>query len=572
MSEQALSVAELILSHLAREGVTSAFGIPGGSATPLFDAAVRSEGLRLVGARHESGAAFMAAGYARMSGRVGACLLTTGPGATNALTGVCAARADGLPMLVVTAQAASTSAARLPLQDSSWDGVDTVAIFKPACKLSAALVEPKGAGAVVRHALRAAMTGRRGPVHLSVPTDVLAMPSGGDVLWPSEYRPIARCVDLSAAREAARLLARARRPAILAGSGVALAEAQPELMEVAELLGAATATTPKGKGVFPEDHYLSLRVFGMAGSPWAEQYLLSGECDVLLVVGSSMHEVSTQGWDRRLRPSCGLIQADVDPGTIGRSYPVDVALVGDAKAALKEVARQLRRLLRHGPDRAGGEVELWKRSRAAVLPVPAEDGGARGLKPQTVARELDAAAPHDAVIVLDVGSHALWAVHHMTARGRRVFSHNWGQFASMGYAASAVGAKLARPDLPVVAVVGDGGFAMTGMEVSTAVTERVPVVWVVFNDGRLGTVHHGQRLQYGRHAATEFAAFDAAGVAEALGATGFRVRRPGETAAALKAALACKGPAVVDVRVDPEEPPPIHSRVKLLRAAGAVAA
>lgn len=566
------TVAGFLLAQLAREGVEAAFGIPGGSATPLFDAVARQSAIRLVPARHEAGAAFMAGGYARLSGRPGLCLLTTGPGATNALTAVCAARADGVPLVVLTAQAALASAARGPLQDSTWDGIDTVAMYAPACKLSAAVQDPRTAGAVLRQALRAAMTGRRGPVHLSVPTDVSAAACPDEPMWPHEYRVASRGVDRSAVRAAAKVLAEARHPAILAGSGTVRSEAEPELLELAELLEAPVATTPKAKGAFPETHPLSLRVFGMAGSPWSEDFLLEGSCDAVFVIGSSLHEVSTLGWDRRLRPAQGsLLHLDIEPATIGRNYPADVGLVGDAKATLRELLVELRPLVGHGPRVGQAELVSWKRSRPAVLHAAKESSDEVPLKPQRVARELDEAIPGDAVIVLDVGSHALWALHHMTAGEGRSFVHNWGQFASMGFCASAIGAKIARPERPVVAVVGDGGFAMTGMEVSTAVSCGVPVVWIVFNDARLGTVYHGQRLQYGLASGSEFARFDAAGVAEALGARAFRVSEPGGVARAVEEALSCGGPAVVDVRVDADEPPPILSRVMALRAAGALA-
>lgn len=566
------TVASLLLAQLAREGVEAAFGIPGGSATPLFDAIARQSAVRLIPARHESGAAFMAAGYARLSGRPGLCLLTSGPGATNALTAVCAARADGIPLVVLTAQASLASAARGPLQDSTWDGIDTVAMYAPACKVSAAIVDPRAAGAILRQAVRAAMTGRRGPVHLSIPTDVLAALCQEEPMWPHSFRVASRCVDRSAVRAAAKVLAQARRPALLAGSGAVRSEAEPELLELAELLEAPVATTPKAKGAFPETHPLSLRVFGMAGSPWAEDYLLKGDCDAVFVIGSSLHEVSTLGWDRRLRPSKGsLLHLDIEPATIGRNYPADVGLVGDAKATLRELLVELRPLMGHGPRRGQAELEAWKRGRPHALHADKEASDEVPLKPQRVAKELDEAIPKDAAIVLDVGSHALWAVHHMTACEGRAFVHNWGQFASMGFGASAIGVKIARPGRPVVAIVGDGGFAMTGMEVSTAVSCGVPVVWVVFNDARLGTVYHGQRLQYGLASGSEFARFDAAGVAEALGARAFRVSEPGGVAQAVRQALLCGGPAVVDVRVDADEPPPILSRVMALRAAGALA-
>ena len=563
-----VSVARLILEQLKREGVRTIFGIPGGPATPLFDALHGDAGLRLVAPRHEAGAAFMALGDARVTGRVGVCLLTTGPGATNAITAVAAAKTDGLPVLVLTAQVATSAFGKGSLQDSTESGVDTVALFRPITKMSAMLANPAGAGGLLRQALRTAMTGRRGPVHLSIPTDLMRRPSTGGVLAPALYRSEPRLFDREAVRRCAQLLLEARRPAILAGHGVNLAGAQAELLELAESLSIPVATTPKGKGAFPETHPLSLRVFGLASSPLSERYLLSEGADVLLVLGSSLHENSTSGWDPRL--GAGLVmQQDIDPTVIGRNYPVTVALAGDAKTTLCELLFELRRRLARGVEPQAGARGAFARFKAGVpafLDSSAMTSDAVPIKPQRLMNELDAAIPEDALIFLDVGNNTLWATHYMSATGRNVFVHNWGEFAAMGYGvAAAVGGKLAAPRRPVIAVVGDGGFAMAGMEVSTAVTENVPVVWVVLNDARLNAVHHGQTLQYaGRTIGTEFRRMDVAGVASALGAWARRVTRPGDIGPAVAAALASGRPAVVDVRIDADEVPPIHSRVRSL--------
>ncbi len=551
------------------EGVRTIYGIPGGPVTPLFDALHGDAGLRLVAPRHEAGAAFMALGDARVSGRIGVCLLTTGPGATNAITAVAAAKADGLPVLVLTAQVATSAFGKGSLQDSTENGVDTVALFRPITKLSAMLVNPAGAGGLLRQALRTALTGRRGPVHMSIPTDLMRRPAAGVPLAPSQYRSEPRLFDREAVRRCAQELLAARRPAVLAGHGVNLAGAQPELLELAELLSMPVATTPKGKGAFPETHPLSLRVFGLASSPLAERYLLCEGVDALLVLGSSLHENSTSGWDARLGEGAVVMQQDIEPAMIGRNYPVAIALGGDAKTTLRELLFELRRRLARGEAGQDGALQAFARFKAGVPAFlnPAEmESDAVPMKPQRLMRELDAALPADALVFVDVGNNTLWATHYLSATGRNAFIHNWGEFAAMGYGvAAAVGGKLAAPRRPVIAVVGDGGFAMAGMEVSTAVTENVPVVWVVLNDARLNAVHHGQTLQYaGRTMGTEFRRMDVAGVAEALGAWARRVRRPDDIASAVADALASGRPSVIDVRIDADEVPPIHSRVRSL--------
>lgn len=563
------TVAWLALEYLKAEGVQAVFGIPGGPATPLFDALYHEPGIRTIAPRHEAGAAFMALGYARATGRLGACVLTTGPGATNAVTAVAAAKSDSVPMLVLTAQVSTSAFGKGSLQDSTESGVDTVSLLRPVTKMSAMLSNPAAAGGLLRQALRAAMSGRRGPVHLSLPTDLMRRGVQPETQRPEQYRAFTHLFDREAVKECAERLLAAKRPAILAGHGVSLGQAQPELLELAELLRIPVATTPKGKGAFPETHPLALRVFGMASSPWAERWLLSEDVDLVLVLGSSLHENSTQGWDPRLARGRAFIQQDVDPMMLGRNFPLTLGMVGDVKTTLRELIFQLRRLLARGEHYVRADprpLAAFKAEHAPVLDPAAMESDAAPIKPQRLMAELDRALPADSLVFLDVGNNTLWGTHYLTATGRNAFAHNWGEFAAMGYGvAGAVGAKLGAPGRTVVSIVGDGGFAMAGMEVSTAVTEHVPVVWIVLNDARLNAVHHGQTLQYaGRTIGTEFRRIDVAGVAAALGAWTRRVSEPAQLAAAIEEAAACGRAAVLDVRIDADEMSPLKSRVKTL--------
>lgn len=563
-----LSCVELLIEHLKQEGVDAVFGLPGGPLTPVLDGLYHEKSIRTISARHEGGAAFMALGYARLSGRLGVCCVTTGPGATNALTGIAAAKADSLPLFVVTAQVATATFGKGSVQDSV-DRIDVVEMFKSVSKLSMMLPSPQNLAMTLRRALRLALTGRKGPVHVNIPTDMMKQRVRLDLQRPHEYRPISRVFDREAVKQAASLLLSARRPAILAGNGVALASAEPELQDLAELLSIPVATTPKGKGVFPEDHPLALRVFGVASSPQAESYLLSGEVDVLFVAGSSLHESSTQCWEQRLQPKEALIQLDIEPSVIGRNYPVAVPLVGEAKTTLRELLFHLRRLLAHGEHpfhRTAEEFLTWKRQAQPYLNAEAMASPAVPLKPQRLMREISAALPEDAVVFLDSGNNTLWATHYLDAVRGRTFVHNWGEFGAMGFGVAApIGAKVAAPRRPVVAIVGDGAFAMNGFEVSTAVTHGIPVVWIVLNDSRLNAVYHGQQLQYaGRTIGCDFTRMDLASLARTLGADGIAVTRPEEVGPALRAALAMGRPTVLDVKIDAEEVPPIHSRIRSL--------
>ncbi len=565
---EGVTVSRLILEYLKQEGVKTVFGLPGGPLTPIYDALFHEPAIETVTARHEAGAAFMALGYARVSGRLGVCCVTTGPGATNALTGVAAAKADSLPVLALSAQVSTLTFGRGSVQDS-YDRLDIVEMFKSVTKMSAMLVHPHNLAMTLRQALRQALTGRRGPVHLNIPTDLMKKTVPCELQWPREYRPLARLFDREAVKEAAQALLAARKPAILAGHGVNLAGAQVELREIAELLSIPVATTPKGKGAFAETHPLALRVFGVASSPWAEGYLLADDVDVLFVVGSSLHESSTQGWEARLRPSRALLQLDIDPSVIGRNYPVAIPMVGEIKTTLRELLFELRRLLKHGEHPLSAErfdFARWKRGVSPVLDAKAMESDQAPIKPQRLMRELNAALPGDAVIFIDSGNNTLWATHYLDATGRNVFAHNWGEFGAMGYGVAApIGGKAAAPERAVVGIVGDGAFAMLGMEVSTAVTYNIPVVWIVLNDSRLNAVYHGQKLQYeGRTIGCDFRRMDIAKIAEALGAVGLKVSDPREIGPAVKKALACGKPAVVDVYIDAEEVPPIHARIRSL--------
>lgn len=568
-SAVAFTVAELLLEHLKNEGVRAVFGLPGGPLSPLFDTLYHEPSLSVVTARHEGGAAFMALGYARVSGRLGACFVTTGPGATNAITGIAAAQADSIPLLAVTAQVATSTFGRGSIQDS-YDRLDIVAMLKSVTKMSTMVCSPHNFSMTMRTAIRQAMTGRRGPVHLNLPTDLMKKRVPCDLQLPHEYRPVSRPFDREAVKQAVDELFAARRPAILAGNGVNLAGARPELLELAELFSIPTATTPKAKGAFPESHPLSLRVFGTASSPWSESVLLEQGTDVLFVIGSGLHESSTQGWEARLKPSGALLQLDIEPSVIGRNYPVKVPLVGDIKTTLRELLFHARRRIASGerPYSDGGErLARLKREAPPLLDEAASRSEAVPIKPQRLMRALNESLPDDAIIFLDSGSNTLWATHYLNATGRNMFVHNWGDFGAMGFGVAApIGGKVAAPERAVVAIVGDGAFAMNGMEVATAAAHGIPVVWIVLNDSRLNAVFHGQTLQYeGRTIGCEFPRLDIAKIAEGLGAIGVRIVEPGAVGPALRAALASGLPTVLDVWIDADEVPPIHSRIRSIQ-------
>lgn len=565
-----LTAIQLLLKYLEAEKVEYIFGIPGGPLMPLYEAIFDSRRMRHILAKHEGGAAFMADGYARVRGGLGVCCATTGPGATNALTGVACAYMDSTPLLLLTAQVALNAFGKGAAQESSFHGVDVVELYKPVTKASLMLLSGDKMSETIRYALRTALSGRTGPVHLNLPADQVKKTVAADLVPPAQYRATLENFDRGAVKEACRLLEAAKRPAILAGHGVYLSRAWPELKRLAERLNAPVATTPKGKGLFPEDHLLSLGVFGFAGSPQADAALLSDDIDVLLTVGTSLGELSTHAWSAKLKPSQALIQLDVDPREIGKNYPAQLGLVGDSKTVLTEMLFQLERDLKwKESDAAAGRLE-WVKALKAKHPRYVRTEGfddlSLPLKPQRLMRELREAAPANALYFVDIGNVMAWALHFFPVYEPGSFHINLG-LASMGHAvAAAIGGKLAAPERPVIALVGDAAFAMNGMEVHTAVEWGVPVIWIVMNNGGHGMVCHGERLQFkGKFSTGKFRRpLDIAGMAESMGALGLRVEKPGELAGALTAAQRSLRPTVIDVRTDPEAMPPLAMRIETL--------
>lgn len=544
---------DVFLQYLRAEGVRHVFGIPGGLSYPFFEAVERAADLELVVAKHEQGAAFMADGYARQSGRLAVCAGTGGPGSTNLLTGVACAYADGVPLLVVTGQAARDALGTGAARETPREDIDIVAMFAPITKYSAMVTSPETLSHHLRRALRRALTGRPGPVHLNVPVDLWERRLGETWYAPRTYRPVTHAVDRASVAVAGDALLDAQRPVLLVGAGVAIARAHDEVRALAALVDARVATTPRAKGVFPEDDPRSLGVFGIAGHVAARETLLGGRVDVLAALGASLDETTTFDGNSALQPARSLIQLDIDPDRIGRTNPVDVALVGDARAILGELVTYVR----HAIERGRAPRSQW----AAEPPPPRgdaryEDPALRSsdavpLTPQRWRAELREVLPENAVVYSDIGGHMLFNLHHLEVRAGQSFVLNLG-FGSMGHGTVApIGAALAAPDRPVIAIVGDACFTMNGMELLTAAEYDVPVIWIVENDYMHGVTWHGraaigscpESIRYRRRV-------DIAPLAAAMGLPVSLVGRPGTIKRALAEALARKGPSVIEVLVD----------------------
>ncbi len=558
---------DVFLRYLEAEGARVVFGIPGGLLHPFFEAVDSDTRFRLVVTKHEEGAAFMADGFARTSGRLAVCAGTAGPGATNLLTGVSCAFADGVPMLVVTGQAASHAIGKGAAQETGREDMDIVAMFRPVTKYSAMIPSPAALPSHLRRALRTALTGRPGPVHLNVPVDFWEMPVTEQWFNPDTYRTESKLFDRVAVQKATKALLEARHPVILAGSGVSVSGGGANLRTLAELIPARVATTPRAKGVFPENHPLSLGVFGFAGHRAARETVLGSGVDVLMTVGASLNETTTLNWHNDFKPSTSLIQLDIDPDRVGRNYPVDIPLIGDARTIITEIVYHTHRIIREG----GAHRSNW----SAELPLPPwpercmesilRNSDSIPLTPQRWRADMELALPGDAVIFSDIGGHMLFNIHYLCIRDEQKFVLNLG-FGSMGHGTAApVGAALADPSRAVIAIIGDGCFTMNGMEIITAAEYDVPVVWIVEHNNMHGITWHGSKMVGARRPMNSVRyrkKLDIAGMAGAMGLTAFVVEKPGEMTDILPRALAIPGPSLIEVRVDGDIPPPLGDRAK----------
>jgi len=561
-------VVDIALTYLKAEGVRCIFGIPGGLLHPFFHAVEGDPEITLVVTKHEEGAAFMADGAARVSGRLAVCAGTSGPGSTNLFTGVACAFADGVPMLVITGQAASHALGRGAAQETPPEDIDIVSMFRPVTKYSTMVTSAERMSFHLRRALRLALTGRPGPVHLNVPVDLWEKPACEVWFDPQTYRPRTNVFDRAAVQSASSVLLGAKRPVILAGAGVATAAAEEHLRALAELLPARVATSPRGKGVFPEDHSLSLGLLGAAGHRQARETVLGPDVDVLLTVGASLNETTTFNWTPSLRPSQSLIQVDIDADRVGRNYPVDVPLVGDAQTILTELIYHLHREIRDGnvPQSTWGDAPPLVRGHERYLDPALRVSEAVPLTPQRWRCDLEEVLADDTIIFSDIGAHMLFNLHHLCLRARQRFVINFG-FGSMGHGVVAsIGAALAMPGRRVVAIVGDGGFAMNGLELHTALEREVPVVWFVETNQMHAITWHCSHMLSGRHmqAARYRRPIEVAAIARAMGLRSWIVDRPGQVQAIAREALDSWGPAVIEVRVDGSIPPPLGERAESL--------
>ena len=569
---QPMEAVDLLVAYLEQIGVEFVFGVPGGAIEPMYNALARSArrgGPRAVVARHESGAAFMADGYARETGRIGVCCATAGPGATNLITGVACAYENEIPMLVITGQPSLHLLGRGAMQESAGlGGIDTVAMFRTCTRYSALVSHPEQLERQLTNALLGAYQPTPGPVHLSIPADVQrSLMKSGPAYDLAHLLLQPSAVDDAAVRELQAQLAQARRVVVLIGSGCG--EAIDLVIELVERVGAVFVVTPDAKGFISPRHPSYLGVFGFAGHTSADAAMADKGVDLILAVGTDIGEFSSNGWHESLLND-RLVHIDSREVHLTRSPMARLQVRGRIRLVLERVLRTLRR---DGPKEISAGEKRRFRKISVDDPFKSASAGAP-IKPQYLMRELGWRSPPDTRFLIDTGNSIAWAIHHLGMHDHQPSAGGWMRvtmnFAPMGWAiGGAVGTALGNRDVPVVCITGDGSLLMNGQEMTVALTENLTVLFVILNDAALGMVKHGQRMAGAEQVGVELPPVDFRMLAEAMGIPGHVIRTAEDLEKLdLDAILSYPGPTVLDVRIDKEEVPPMGLRIKILGAMG----
>jgi acetolactate synthase-1/2/3 large subunit len=536
--------AQILLECLVREGVETIFGYPGGVVLPLYDRFPEFPQLKHVLVRHEQGAAHAADGWARASGKTGVCLATSGPGATNLVTGIATAMMDSVPMVVLTG-----NVARNLLGKDGFQEADITGITLPITKHNYLVMKASDIAYTVREAFYIASTGRKGPVLIDIPKDVFI--EEAEFHWPEKvvprgYRPTT-AGHAGQIKRAARLVDESKRPIILSGHGVILSGATAELREFAEKAQIPVLTTFLGLGSFPEDHVLSYGFMGMHGSYHANH--AADKADVVLGIGMRFDD-RAMGRFSDFNPGAEIIHIDIDPAEIGKNIKTTVPIVGDVKAVLGSLIEEI------APNTHLDWIKWIDELSAAhpsfVVPDTAE------MSTQYVIREIHEACQGEAIVVTGVGQHQMWAAQHFTFRRPRQLISSGG-LGTMGFEVpAALGAQLAKPNELVWALCGDGGFQMTLQELATIVDQRAPVKIAIMNNGFLGMIRQWQELFYENNLVSadlrqNLCQPDFVKLADAYGIKALRVTEKTDVRAAIEEANAYPGPVLIDFRVRQEE-------------------
>jgi acetolactate synthase I/II/III large subunit len=542
-----LTGAEILVESIRKEGVHTLFGYPGGVVLNIYDVLFRSD-IRHVLVRHEQGAVHAADGYARASGEVGVALVTSGPGATNTVTGLATAFMDSIPIVVFSGQVPTNL-----IGNDAFQEADIVGITRPCTKHNYLVKDVRDLARIIKEAFYLARAGRPGPVLVDLPKDVLV--GRTEYAYPDAaklrgYNPTYEG-HIGQIKKALKALHEARRPVVYAGGGVVLSNASRDLTELARHLNLPVTATLMGLGCFPGSDPLFLGMLGMHGTYRANMAVT--HCDLLLAVGARFDDRVTGKLDE-FAPDASIIHVDIDPTSISKNIRVDIPIVGDVKNVLKKMLGlvQAEEWQDWGAKLAdwNGQIRVWRDAHKMDY-----KQGPDVIKPQFVVEKIWEVTRGDCIIATEVGQNQMWAAQYFTLDQPRCWITSGG-LGTMGYGfPAALGAQAAFPDRAVFDIAGDGSIQMNIQEMATAVQHDLPVKIAVLNNGFLGMVRQWQELFYGKrysHTRMDFAP-DFVKLAEAYGALGLRAERPEEVVPVIRAALAHPGPVIMDFRVDPEE-------------------
>jgi len=586
-----LTVAQLLLKYLQLEGVTKIFGIPGGAVkTVLSELALQQDSFTYVVCRQETGAAYMAEGYARVTGGPGVVLVTSGPGATNALTGVMNGHVDGHPIVLITGEVPEQLWGKGFLQEGIDGDVDVNAIYQAATAFSEIVTHPNNFQTIFTAALRAALSLPNQTVHVSLPDDIAgtAVPECQFPASPSVYRAVPACRDPQGTQGAFESIIAASYPLIFLGNGCRRALQNPQLLKsfisFVEKFQIPVMTTPDAKGIFPESHPLSLRSYGMGASTWSLSYADGPSHDALLIVASKLDECSAVGeyvlgpdlWSASLMPGKGgpVIQVDLNQRSIGKVFPISRGIVAEAGLFLADLCA-LGRSYSIDAVLASKIAQRFETMAELKINLPAMDNPAQyqsdavPIMPAAVMKAIHDGLPSGSHIFVDSGNCVGWSMNYLAVDPPTTVNIALGMGA-MGWSVGAViGAKLAAPGLACVSITGDGAFLMNGSELATAAAHEAGAIFVVLNDNDLSMVSQGMKVLFPQNQ-TDFRQLyrlgnpDLKKYSEALGADAFDVHSPADMRSALTAALSQaemhRKPQVIIAHIDKTPLPPYYNR------------
>jgi len=560
--------ADLIVSYLTQMGIDTVFGVPGGAIEPFLNSLARSErsgGPRLVVARHECGAAFMADGYYRETGKMGVVCSTTGPGATNLLTGVASAAADEIPMLVITAQTPLPKFGKRALQESSCTAIDTVGIFRYATQFNTLVSHHEQLESKLVSAIMATHRVPNGPAHISIPSDILRAPANINAHIHSDLLiHDFSMYDETAIGRLCEKLGRVDNIVLYIGSGVG--KASKQIMEFITLTGASFVTSPMGKSWIDERHPQYRGVYGFAGHESAHALLQDPEVDLILAVGTALEELGTSGWKGDLL-NTKLIHIDSAIEHFTRSPMANLHVFGKLDTIFDRLLVSVREARKWGrkwdtlhstnvKNVSGGYVILRESEKCSSDAVP--------VKPQRLMNHLSNVLPEDTRIFVDAGNSWAWATHYLTRSNSDGYYRIAMGYGSMAWSIGAsIGSAVANPTAPTLCIVGDGSYLMSAQEITVAAQQQLPVVFLILNDAAMGMVMHGQRLGNQESIGWELNSVNYAALAQAMGVDGIVIETPAELDALDFNTLFSKsGPTLIDVRIDRNEVPPMGDRIK----------